>query len=367
MSGKTFFLVLLTLVAVFSAQALAQKITYQFDEVEVLYATRFTVYSTQTSIAAWAEEIAAPGEEITITYGIVILKAVDNATGVAKEAMREEWLKAEGSRGSRRLLSNSGSNSFNPGQTQIAESKTQLWSAKKLVGTSIEKDFTEPVYNAYLFRKLVGSELAPTHVCFRTGANFDDFWGKTSTEDCYSTKAFLKEVGDDKETAGQKPPNAPPAVRPACAQPYSCMPKQDGTAGGCVVLASFACANEPAEYCFKCPELALPAPTPTPAPAPSAAPSEVPSPSPSPSPTPTESIPTPSPSPTLTPSPSPTPTPSVVPSTAPTPSPSPSPTPSPSENPSPSPEPSPSASPPPPESPSPSPSPSPEPSPSPTA
>lgn len=306
MSGKTFFTVLLALVLVFSAEAPAQKLVYQFDDVEVLYATRFTVYPSNTSVVSWADEIAAPGEEITITYGIVILKSVDRTTGVANEA-REEWLKAEGSRGSKRLLSNSGSNSFNPGGTQMAESKTQLWSAKKLAGSSIEKDFTEPVYNAYLFRKFNGSELVPSYVCFRTGANFDDFWAKTPAEDCYATKDFLKAVGDNKETASQKPPNAPPAVRPACLQPFSCMPKQHGTEAGCVVLASFACANEPAEYCFKCPEVEsstaepilepplppFPADAPLPAPSPASAepnqtilPTMAPNPSPEPSPFP---------------------------------------------------------------------------------
>ena len=113
----------------------SEKIVYAFDEVEVLYAARFTVYPSSTSVAAWAEEIAEPGEEITATYGIVILKNRVVAAGDSPEAaptavsqgpavaalpqgseipalpqastaavsqgiMQEEWLKLEGSRGS---------------------------------------------------------------------------------------------------------------------------------------------------------------------------------------------------------------------------------------------------------------------------
>ncbi|MFH1106687.1 MAG: hypothetical protein V1787_02225 [Candidatus Micrarchaeota archaeon] len=243
---------LAVLAAAFSVPAVAQdapKITYQFDEVEVLYAARFTVFPTQTSVASWAEEIAAPGEGITITYGIVILKSDD------KEVGREEWLKAEGSAGSKRLLSNSVSNSFDPELKHIYLSKTQLWSAKKLVGSAIEKDFTEPVYNAYLFRRLRATEMVPTHVCFGSGANFDDFWAKTSTEDCYSTEKLTRYVGDGAETTGQKPANAPVAPKHSCPEDYACLSRDEENARGCVVLASYSCGDSPSEACFKCPNI----------------------------------------------------------------------------------------------------------------
>ncbi|MFH0836020.1 MAG: hypothetical protein V1834_02545 [Candidatus Micrarchaeota archaeon] len=400
---------LLAIALAFIAFASAQAIVYPFDEVEVLYAARFTVYPTSTSVPSWAEEIAVPGEAITITYGIVILKTAGSPASTDNEAVnsgplpsneavgigplppskavssgvsQEEWLKAEGSRGSKRLLSNGMLNSFNSESTQITESRTQLWTAKKLVGNNIEKDFTEPVYNAYLFRKLINGELQPTHVCFKKGGNYDGFWsvpGDHATSDCYSTKEFIKEIGDDKQSAGTKPVNAP-AVQAAtpCPEEYSCLEKQDGGERGCVILASYSCSDRE-KLCFKCTQTqpqcvfngegccnkvnpnicaALPvdfacepgfvarvkacasdcsaigacatAQSPS---------SPKPAPAESPSPTPTS---TPTPTPTVTPAPTPTPTPSPSPEPSPSPSPEPSPSPSPSATPSEEPSPSPS-------------------------
>jgi hypothetical protein len=237
-----------------------QKILYAFDSVEVLYAARFTVYPAPDSVASWADEIAAPGEGIDITYGIVILKSL-NASNELVETAREEWLKAEGSRGARRLLSNSVSNSFDAELKRIYMSKTQLWTAKKLIGSSIEKDFTEPVYNAYLFRRLRAGEMVPTAVCFRTGANFDDFWAKSSTADCYITERIERDVGNAGETTGQAPPNAPQEAKPKCPDKLSCLAKETGDSRGCVVIASFACENQQ-EQCFNCNQISQPGPTP---------------------------------------------------------------------------------------------------------
>ncbi|MFH1056822.1 MAG: hypothetical protein V1717_03450 [Candidatus Micrarchaeota archaeon] len=231
-----------------------QKLVYEFDDVEVSYAAKFTVYPTATSVSSWAGEIAAPGEGITITYGIVILKDFDAQKNDWVEAGREEWLKAEGSLGSKIMLSNSVANSFDPELQHIYSSKTQLWTIKKLDGNSIVKDFAEPVYGAYLFRRLRATEMIPTHVCFRAGSNFDDFWAKTSTEDCYSTEErFFKAVGNPEETTGQEPPNAPEAYKPLCPGRLSCLDKQTGDSRGCVVIASFGCEN-PQDYCFNCRE-----------------------------------------------------------------------------------------------------------------
>jgi len=284
------FLALAVLLSVLSLGVCAESIVYAFDEVEVLYAARFTIYPTETSLSSWAEGIAAPGEDITVTYGIVVLKSTDPTTGELREAVREEFLKVGGSLGSKRLLSNSASNSFNSEGTLMTASKTQLWSAKKLVGNNIEKDFTEPVYNAYLFRKLVEGEMAPAFVCFRMGANFDDFWGKTNTDDCYTTRAFLKEVGENKETSGSQPPNATPIPRSSCLPDYSCLSKSEGVERGCVVLGSFQCENEPNEYCFKCPPVQAPTPTIQPTPTPEATPTPETTPSPTPEATPTPSV-----------------------------------------------------------------------------
>lgn len=243
---------LLVLLLALAAQADAQKLVYSFDEVEVLYAARFTLYPTSTSVQAWVDEIAAPGEKITATYGIVILKSVDDKTGEAKEVGREEWLKVEGKAGSKRLLSNSISNSFDTEQKNIISSKTQLWSVKKLIDANIEKDFTEPIYNAYLFRELKDGKLAPKYVCFRSGGNFDDFWAKTSTEDCYTTERMVNDVGDNTETAGAKPALSQLSPKDQCPERLSCLTKKTGESRGCVVLASYACASESGEVCFNC-------------------------------------------------------------------------------------------------------------------
>jgi len=359
-----------------------QKIVYEFDEVEVLYAARFTVFEIPSTARTWADEISAPGEEITVTYGIVILKNRDDAAGVSQESvapavsqgdipplknrdgatgvsqgsMKEEWIKVEGSRGSERMLSNSLLNEFDSTQENIVANKIQFSSHKKLVGSSIVKDFTKPPRSIYLFRQLSGGELVATHVCFKTDSS--DFWQAAQSRDsCFVTKDVLKEIGASTETTGQVPVNAIAVKKPACPEDYACLTKDVGIVRACVVLASYACGGD-ANSCFKCPgsgavqtTSTTPATAPTPSPAVqciftgegccnkdnlnvcaalppsftcgeglvpyvkdcdagcSAVPGCKPAPSPSPSPTVT-----PAPSPSSTPSPSPSPTPSPSPS-----------------------------------------------------
>ena len=97
----------------------------------------------------------------------------------------------------------------------------------------------------------MGDELVPTHICLGQGARYDDFWLNPSLDECYASRGFLKDIGDDKVTIGQTPPKASPAERISCPQPYSCMQKKEILPAECVVLASFTCASED-ESCFKC-------------------------------------------------------------------------------------------------------------------
>ncbi len=259
-----------------------QKLAYSFDDVEVLYAAKFTVSETPSTARAWADQIAAPGEEITVTYGIVILKNRDSeaevsqesaATAVSQGSMKEEWIKVEGSRGSERMLENALLNEFDSAQQNIVASKTQFSSHKKLVGSSIVKDFTQPIRTIYLFRQLSGGELVATYVCFKSDSS--DFWQVAQSRDsCFVTKDVLKEIGASTETTGQVPVNAIAVKKPECPEDFECLTKEVGPARDCVVLASYACGGD-ANSCFKCQgsgAFPTPSTTPTPTPTPSPTP-----------------------------------------------------------------------------------------------
>ena len=139
------FLCLIVIVMTLSSVVFAQSLTYDFDEVNVLYAAEFTAKPVDDPKNTayqdtWVADITGDDLKITVTYGIVELKKDDKVMVV------EEFLKVGGNEGSKRFLRNS----FNLGGDGTRRSF--FWSAKKLEGTSVIKDFTLPIYSATFSR-----------------------------------------------------------------------------------------------------------------------------------------------------------------------------------------------------------------------
>ena len=111
----------------------AEKITYTFNDVEVLYAAEFQVTPVAVEENNWFTEIAGGKDKpLQILYGIVKLKT--NGYG----DMKEVFIKISGENGSERFLHNSMS-------FRESYDKTLFWSGKKLDGTTIIKDYSQPL------------------------------------------------------------------------------------------------------------------------------------------------------------------------------------------------------------------------------
>ncbi len=129
----------------------AESITYDFDDVNVLYAAEFTAKPIDgvDSSYTWISDMVK-GEDskrITVTYGVVELKKNGEVL------VTEEFIKVHGPDGSKRFLVNSASYDYYGGTNKFSEIKSFFWSAKKLEGTSVVKNFTKPIYSTCFSRK----------------------------------------------------------------------------------------------------------------------------------------------------------------------------------------------------------------------
>lgn len=107
--------------------------TYYFDSVEVLYAAEFKVTPATVEENKWFTEIAGGKDKpLEILYGIVSLKT----TGYGDTM--EAFIKITGENGSESFLHNGGS-------YYEGFDKTLFWSGKKLEGTSVVKDYSQPL------------------------------------------------------------------------------------------------------------------------------------------------------------------------------------------------------------------------------
>jgi len=147
---------LLMILLVSSYLVFAQAITYDFDEVNVLYAAEFTAKPIDGSDFkdTWVADIAVDNPKVTVTYGVVELKRNGEVL------VTEEFLKVGGDKGSKRFLVDSVTSNFKIKDPEVTGAtiryidkiKSFFWSAKKLEGNTIIKDKTSPIYAVILLR-----------------------------------------------------------------------------------------------------------------------------------------------------------------------------------------------------------------------
>lgn len=127
----------------------AEGITYDFDEVNVLYATEFTAKPIDGTDYknTWVADISGDNPQVTVTYGVVELKKGGEVL------VTEEFLKVSGDKDSKRFLLNSATYDYYEGTSKYSKIKSFFWSAKKLEGTSVVKDFAPPIYSSSFSRK----------------------------------------------------------------------------------------------------------------------------------------------------------------------------------------------------------------------
>ena len=149
---KTIYLMLsmfLVGILTLSSIVFAQGVKYDFDEVNVLYATKFTAKPIDGADYkdTWVNEIAGDNKKVTVTYGVVELMKKGEVL------VTEEFLKVDGDKGSKRFLLNSATYDYYEGTSKYNQIRSFFWSAKKLEGTTVVKDFTKPIYSASFSRK----------------------------------------------------------------------------------------------------------------------------------------------------------------------------------------------------------------------
>jgi len=126
----------------------AESIRYDFDEVEVVYAAEFTIKPKSTDADNWLVQLAGGTDKsVTVLYGVVNLKR-GGYTGAV-----EEFIKVSGVGDSERFLMNSGRWDYYEGTGKLKHAATFFWSAKKLIGDSVVKDFTPPIKSLSFYRK----------------------------------------------------------------------------------------------------------------------------------------------------------------------------------------------------------------------
>lgn len=175
LSGVITLVLLTSFISIVVAE---ERVTYDFDEVNVLYAVSFEA-NPETNQArsgisqeewygadqSWLKDLITDSNPtITVLYGVVELKKE------GQELFKEEFIKISGERGSRRFLLNSQQFEYYD-DNNLKQIYSFFWSAKVLEGNSIVKDFTEPVDSVIFMRKLQPSgEATNFYLSFFTGA-----------------------------------------------------------------------------------------------------------------------------------------------------------------------------------------------------
>ncbi len=164
----------------------ADGVTYDFDEVNVLYATEFTAKPIEgvDFSGTWVSDLVGEDKKLTITYGVVELKKD------GQDLMTEEFLKISGSEGSKRFLMNSAAYDYWEGTSKYSQILSFFWSAKKLEGTNVVKDFTEPIYSSCFSRKF--DENGNRYSFFLSFSND----GKPASQECTGGTATLMYEAD---------------------------------------------------------------------------------------------------------------------------------------------------------------------------
>lgn len=206
-SMKTLVFIAVTAFALVAADVGAQILaTYDFDEVEVKYAAEFVarpiVKPGTVDAENWAVRIAGGVDKtITVLYGVVDLKKGGTAIG------SEEFIKVSGAGGSERFLLNSAAYDYYTGTANYRKLKSFFWSAKKLEGTSIVKDFTPPIISIALYREFNESQQPQSMtLAFSNDGQraVDEFWTRMPAGNFYEADmGVLNQSGDSDATVAQ--------------------------------------------------------------------------------------------------------------------------------------------------------------------
>jgi len=176
----TIFLSLLAFSFVFAQVA----IRYDFDEVEVSYASEFRALPQEgVDPECWIVQIAGGIDKpIDVLYGVVNLKR----QGAVQ--MSEEFIRVSGEGGSERFLINSAVFDYYEETGGYSSIKSLFWSAKKVVDSSVVKDFTPPVKSIILSREFNESQqLSSFNLSFSNEGQDaqNDFWSGMPIENIY--------------------------------------------------------------------------------------------------------------------------------------------------------------------------------------
>lgn len=172
----------------------AEGITYEFDDVKVVYATEFDakpilgVDSSET----WVSDIVGEDKRITVTYGVVEL--IKDGTVLVSE----EFIKVGGEQSSKRFLLTSTTYDYYEQTNKFSQIRSFFWSAKKLDGVNVVKDFTPPIYSVSFSRKFnTDGSRDSFFLSFSNDGEqaFQNFW-QGDTPMYEADTASIRETGD---------------------------------------------------------------------------------------------------------------------------------------------------------------------------
>ena len=119
----TLCLILIGVLTFNSVVFAAKSITYDFDEVNVLYATEFTAKPIDGTgyKDTWVADISGDNPKVTVTYGVVELKKGGEVLTT------EEFLKVSGDKDSKRFLLNSETYDYFEGTNNYRQIRSFFW------------------------------------------------------------------------------------------------------------------------------------------------------------------------------------------------------------------------------------------------
>lgn len=179
-----------------------ESIKYDFDDVEVKYATEFTIRTVSVDSGNWIVQIAGDVDKpITVLYGVVNLKR-DGET-----QQSEEFIKVSGEGGSERFLANSAVYDYYEGTSNYRDIKSFFWSVKKLVDNNVVKDFTLPIKSITFYRRFKESQQMYSIILSFSNdgqkAN-EEFWSVVPSENLYEADmSTLNQSGIPTATVSQ--------------------------------------------------------------------------------------------------------------------------------------------------------------------
>jgi hypothetical protein len=170
-------------------------VTYEFDEVEVLYAVECTALPVTVDPDNWVALLTGgPDRPITVLYGVVQLK------NQGKVQVKEEFLKVSGAAGSDRFLVNAARMVYDDTTGTIRRISSFFWSAKKLIENTVVKDFTPPIRAITVVRTFDPQKSLTRFIL--AGANegeqaLQDFWMMDPAKNLYHADlTSVRHAGD---------------------------------------------------------------------------------------------------------------------------------------------------------------------------